>query len=124
MFSIMAVVRRLFSFLVAVALLVGTVTATVHASSMTGEMAAYGITAGEMSAGMGEPRPDRCPDCEDKAVMMSCMQTLCATFSAILPRDGIVIADAVAEFSAPRSETGAGLARLPDPKPPQTTFIG
>ena len=124
MLSSMVVTHRLSCLILALALIATSAIATVHASGMADEIAGHNITAEMSGTGMSEPMPDGCPDCDQQAAMLACMQTLCAIFSAIMPRESTLLVTSLPTYPAARNENGMGFSRLPDPKPPRATFLG
>lgn len=106
--------RRLLSMFLILALAVGMATASVRAADMLGAM----------TSGVSHSMPDSCPDCDDDAVTMAgCAQTVCAAYTAIVSSTGAPFSEALSLRPAAYDEDGVGLARLPDQRPPRTTFL-
>lgn len=121
----MALTRHFTRLLLVLALTITPVITAVHASSMTGELAAHAAMADKMySDGMSELMPERCTDCDEQVTKAACLQMMCVFVFAIMARDATVLLAPPPAYPAARNESGTGSSRLPDRKPPRTAFLG
>jgi hypothetical protein len=110
----MLAARRMWTLLLAVVLIVGTVTTA----------ARVGSAAHFLDASLSQAMLDDCPDGATGAPTMAlCAKMFCVTLLALPPLGAVLISGALRSIVAGFDQAGDGLSLAPDPGPPRPAIL-